>query len=96
MVRARGTFSNNFVWSERLKLIFTQVTECEDKGGSSLDWVQYKEKCYYTSQDSPIANYVSWQEAETFCKRNGGFLVSVHSLNELGFLASKVTLSAVI
>jgi hypothetical protein len=61
------------------------VAECENKGTSSLDWVQYGEKCYYFSN-----NELTWQSAESFCKQNGGFLVSVHSNNEHGLMSSRV------
>ena len=69
--------------------IFFQVTDCENKGDSNLDWIQYNQKCYYTSPDT-VAQYVSWYAAESFCKQNGGFLVSIHSRNELNFISSKV------
>ena len=68
---------------------FLKATECEEKGDSNLPWVQYKEKCYYASSDKP-SEYLSWQSAESFCKQNGGFLVSIHSVNELRFVLSKV------
>ncbi len=66
-----------------------KVTECKDKGNSILPWVQYGEKCYYASSDS-ASQYLTWQSAEAYCKQNGGFLVSIHSRNELNFLTSKV------
>ncbi len=65
------------------------MTECEDKGNSTLDWVQYREKCYFSSPDKST-EYLTWSSAESFCKKNGGFLVSIHSLNELRFIATKV------
>ena len=69
-------------------LIIT-VTDCEEKGNSNLPWVQYKEKCYYASSDRS-SDYLTWQSAEAFCKQNGGFLVSIHSRNELNFISSRV------
>ena len=65
------------------------VTKCEDVGDSKLDWVQYREKCYYASPSNEL-EYLTWQSAESFCKENGGFLVSIHSLNELRFVLSRV------
>ena len=65
------------------------VTKCEDVGDSKLDWVQYREKCYYASPSNGL-EYLTWQSAESFCKENGGFLVSIHSLNELRFILSRV------
>jgi len=71
-------------------LIFVDlVTECENKGDSTLAWIQYKEKCYYASPDVQT-QWLSWKSAEAVCKSNGGFLVSIHSLNELRFVSSKV------
>jgi hypothetical protein len=65
------------------------VTECENKGDSELNWVQYRNKCYYSSPYIE-SQYLSWQDADSFCKQEGGFLVSIHSLNELQFINSKV------
>jgi hypothetical protein len=59
--------------------------DCEEKGDSKLDWFQYNKKCYY-----PNPTLSSWQSSEAFCKQNGGFLVSIHSRNELFFLTSRV------
>ena len=71
-------------------LYSTTVTECEVKGDESdLNWVQYKNKCYYASPNIP-SQWQSWHSADTFCKDFGGFLVSIHSLNENRFLTSKV------
>jgi hypothetical protein len=69
-------------------LIFL-VTTCEETGDSKLPWVQYRQKCYYGSS-AKENDYLSWQSAESFCKENGGFLVSIHSLNELRFILSRV------
>ena len=51
--------------------------------------MQYREKCYYTSPDR-TTEYQTWQGAESICKKNGGFLVSIHSTNEHRFVSSKV------
>ena len=67
------------------------MTECEEKGNSNLPWVQYQQKCYYASSDTS-SQYLTWQSADAFCKQNGGFLVSIHSRNELNFITSKVLL----
>ena len=67
------------------------VSECEDKGNSLLPWIQYKEKCYYASP-FVTAERKSWAAAGALCKQNGGFLVSIHTLDELRFILSKVKL----
>jgi hypothetical protein len=54
-----------------------------------LPWIQYKEKCYYATPDV-VAERQTWAAAESFCKRNGGFLLSIHTLNELRFVLSSV------
>ena len=66
------------------------MSECEEKGDSNLPWIQYKEKCYYVTPDV-IDQRQSWASAESFCKQNGGFLVSIHTINELNFITSRVT-----
>jgi hypothetical protein len=63
------------------------VTDCEEKGNSNLDWLQYDQKCYYFS-----SNELTWQSAESFCKQNGGFLVSIHNRNENNLISSRVIL----
>jgi hypothetical protein len=65
------------------------VTECENKGNSTLPWIQYKEKCYYATPDI-VLERSTWAAAESFCRKNGGFLLSIHTLNELRFVTSKV------
>ena len=66
------------------------VTECEDKGNSTLPWIQYNEKCYYATSPDIASERLTWAESEAFCKSNGGFLVSIHNQNELRFITSKV------
>ena len=66
------------------------VSPCEEKSNSTLNWIQYNEKCYYASPDISL-QWQSWQSAEAFCKQNGGFLVSIHSLSELRFITTKVS-----
>jgi hypothetical protein len=51
------------------------TTECENKGNSTVNWVQYREKCYYTSPNIESL-YRTWQSAESFCNTNGGYLAS--------------------
>ena len=63
------------------------MTTCEDKGNSNLDWLQYDQKCYYFSTSD-----ATWQSAESFCKQNGGFLVSLHNRNENNLIASRVVI----
>jgi hypothetical protein len=66
-----------------------KVTECENKEDSDLNWVQYQDKCYYSSTNIE-SEFRSWQDAERFCNQNGGFLVSIHNQNENRFLSAKV------
>ena len=70
------------------------MTTCEQKGNSKLDWLQYDQKCYYFSSTES-----TWQSAESLCKQEGGFLVSIqwietmnsiHSRNENNLIASRV------
>ena len=65
------------------------MTTCEDKGNSTLNWFQYNQKCYFTSANI-FSQYLTWRNAEKFCNNNGGFLVSIHSINEQRFVTSKV------
>ena len=67
-----STYYKNFL-IKNPNLIFKKVTDCEDKGNSNLDWVQFEQKCYYSSPDVE-SQWLTWQSAEAVCKRNGGFL----------------------
>ena len=67
------------------------VTECENKGDSELNWIQYRNKCYYSSPYIE-SQFLSWQDADSFCRQEGGYLVSVHSVTEVQFINSKVKL----
>ena len=61
------------------------ASQCDDKGNSTLNWFQYGQKCYYIN----TAGF-TWQSAERFCNQNGGFLISIHSVNELKFFSTIV------
>ena len=87
------TFPGNKYLLRKIKFhqicILYLVSKCEDVGDSKLNWVQYRDKCYYASPSDEL-DYVSWQKAESFCKENGGFLVSIHDVDELTFILSRV------
>ena len=72
-------------------LFLIQVTQCENSGDSKINWVQYRDKCYYASPAASL-EWLSWSSAEAFCKQEGGFLVSMHSVNDMRFILSRVSI----
>ncbi|XP_072020680.1 macrophage mannose receptor 1-like isoform X2 [Amphiura filiformis] len=50
------------------------------------DWYRFNNNCYYFSAITTPDSRKSWEEANTYCMSNGGYLVSIHGNDENNFL----------
>ncbi|CAL9698126.1 unnamed protein product [Knipowitschia caucasica] len=58
------------------------------KGGCAPDWTAFQGKCYKVESGN---NKMDWQEARTYCRNQGGNLVSILNKNEQAFLTTQMS-----
>ncbi|KAJ8307073.1 hypothetical protein KUTeg_015157, partial [Tegillarca granosa] len=66
-------------------LLFSCASVC----GTDLSWIFYNGSCYYVSSSSDSTKDI--YDATQFCNAKGGYLASIHSLDENNLLLTQMT-----
>ncbi|XP_038058027.1 macrophage mannose receptor 1-like [Patiria miniata] len=66
----------------------TRVATTVEGGHCPTGWLARGDYCYYTQ--NPSTDMLTWTEADAYCNNLGGYLASIHSIEENNFIRSRL------